>query len=356
MIARWICSLDTSVKRPKVFIGSSNRNIRLAEAVQRNFARTQEIEAIVWDQSTYRLSVSNLTNLLNRLEQSDFGVFVLAEDDEAIIKGKPVRITRDNVIFECGMYVGRLGPGRVFAIAPPRTETTHILTDLDGVMLASLQEVSDNNVDAMVGPACGLIRDQIQELGRKREEPEVSSTQPPSRDGQYLELLRRDQPELHIERFVRTDELLQNGDMIVREQFVGVRAYGDRPICEVEGSVQSQSGRPSTPEVISETEGYSVSSAWENINSSGPFYPVKTIFNPALTKSDLLSFRRQRLLQNGIFWTQQDRLEATGRRSNKENISQRVRQAFGYIDIRIIFPPKRFPTKFNVTPRIYRAT
>jgi hypothetical protein len=334
--------------RPRVFIGSSQNNVRVARAVQANLSA--DVEARLWNQGIFHLSKDNLSNILDELEQADFGVFILGADDEAIIKDESVKIPRDNVIFEFGIYVGRLGPFRAFAIIPPKTTPIHILSDFHGLTVATLQEVSDDNLFISAGPACTIITEEIQRLGRSRKQAAAQPSAPrvDLRDARYEQLLASGNPEIYIEKLIRTDDLLANGDDVTKEKFIGLRAFSDKPIAEVSSTIRSSTGHPCAPEVLCDTPGFEVAFEWEQIGTSGPVYPAKTLFKPPLSATDCVTFRRNRLLQNAMFWNQRDRLEATNRRSNKENVSQRIRQAQGYLDLRVIFPAKHYPSEIHV--------
>ena len=102
--------------RPRVFIGSSAEQLDTAYAVQQNLE--YDCEPTVWTQGVFRLSSNTLDDLLRTLEKTDFGIFVFAPDDIAIIRGQQHEATRDNIIFELGLFIGRLGKRRTFFILP----------------------------------------------------------------------------------------------------------------------------------------------------------------------------------------------------------------------------------------------
>jgi hypothetical protein len=103
--------------------------------------------------------------LIDLLEENDFGLFILAPDDVAAIRDKVVLTVRDNVIFELGLFIGRMGSERCFLVVP-KGEELHLPTDLLGITPATFDpERQDGNLVAALGPACNRIRKSVKKLG-----------------------------------------------------------------------------------------------------------------------------------------------------------------------------------------------
>src|SRR4029453_17942183 len=65
---------------------------------------------------------------------------------------------RDNVVFELGLFTGRLGRDRAFILMPKNSDF-HLPTDLLGVSTATFQPPSrPDRLEAALGPACHDIR------------------------------------------------------------------------------------------------------------------------------------------------------------------------------------------------------
>jgi hypothetical protein len=105
-----------------------------------------------------RPSQFTLEGLIEQLNSSDFGVFVFSPDDIAVIRGKEDMVARDNVVFELGLFIGRLGRERSFVIAPRLQDTLHLPTDLLGLTALMYDpNRSDKNLVAALGAACRQI-------------------------------------------------------------------------------------------------------------------------------------------------------------------------------------------------------
>jgi len=151
------------MNKPRMFIGSSVEHLDLAYAVQE--CLEHDVEGTVWTQDVFVLSKSATASLLKALDDSDFGLFILSPDDVTAIRDKSVRTVRDNVIFELGLFIGRLGCDRCFIIVPRGQEDLHLPTDLLGITPATFDaDRQDRNLVAALGPACNRVRKVISQL------------------------------------------------------------------------------------------------------------------------------------------------------------------------------------------------
>ena len=146
--------------RPRVFVASSKEGLAVAEALQRR--AEHDAELTLWTDDVFALSQPALASLLELLGRVDAGIFVLTADDVAKIRKKEVPVARDNVIFELGLFVGRLGPQRCFVVKPRSADDLHLPSDLTGFTPAMYEEGrSDRNLAAAIGPVWTRIRDAL---------------------------------------------------------------------------------------------------------------------------------------------------------------------------------------------------
>ena len=142
--------------RPRVFIGSSREALPIADALQKKLEDAAEVT--VWDQEIFRASEYVLESLLERLEETDFGVFVFAPDDLVQIRGQQQQTVRDNVVFELGLFIGRLGRACT-AIVRPKGEMLRMPSDLLGLNdLTFDAKRQDKNLVAALSPVSTDIK------------------------------------------------------------------------------------------------------------------------------------------------------------------------------------------------------
>ncbi|WP_441227902.1 TIR domain-containing protein [Tardiphaga sp. 20_F10_N6_6] len=161
--------------KPRVFIGSSVEQLELAYAIQDNLQH--DIESTVWDQGVFELSRTAMASLIDQLDDSDFGIFVLAPDDVTTIRKTDKSTVRDNVVFELGLFIGRLGSERCFLVVPANVEDLHLPTDLLGITPANFSpDRQDGNMQAALGSACNRLRKAINRLGRLDQSPKAAAS------------------------------------------------------------------------------------------------------------------------------------------------------------------------------------
>jgi CAP12/Pycsar effector protein, TIR domain len=143
--------------KPTLFVGSSSESLDVAYAAQRNLEDVAEV--VVWTQGIFELTRSYLESLLDALEDTEFGLFIFGADDLIRIRGTEMPTARDNVVFELGLFIGRLGRDRTFILMPRSSADFHLPTDLLGVSTATFQPPSrPERLQAALGPACHDIR------------------------------------------------------------------------------------------------------------------------------------------------------------------------------------------------------
>lgn len=151
-------SIEQKSKKAKIFIGSSSEGLEVARKIQNDLSLNFDV--VIWNQGIFdRLGLSFLEILEETVNTFDYGIFVFTRDDKIESRGETKTIARDNVIFELGMFVGKLNRKKAFLIHPQKTDI-HILTDFSGITKASYDPTT-SNLQAALGPACDKIRTSI---------------------------------------------------------------------------------------------------------------------------------------------------------------------------------------------------
>jgi predicted nucleotide-binding protein len=144
----------SEAKRPEVFVGSSAEGLSIAEAIQVNL--DHEYEVTPWSQDDW-LGKSPLEALVRAAATVDFAVLVLTPDDLVMKREKGGQQPRDNVLFELGLFMGKLGRERTF-IVHERGRPLDWPTDLAGITPATFARRADNNMRAALGSVCSQLK------------------------------------------------------------------------------------------------------------------------------------------------------------------------------------------------------
>ena len=153
-------SRKSILKLPNLFIGSSSEALKVAIKVARNLKK--HTNPVLWNDNVFILTKTSIENLFSQLENSDFGIFIFNPDDVIRIKGKRYQITRDNVIFELGLFMGKLGRERCIMMLPQKQINLRIPTDLLGIVYSTY----DHKRQSIPRKETVKIKKLIQELGK----------------------------------------------------------------------------------------------------------------------------------------------------------------------------------------------
>ncbi|EHL79187.1 nucleotide-binding protein [Bacillus smithii] len=158
--------------KPRVFIGSARESIDYVNAVHEALSYVAEVTP--WSAGAFNPLNYTMEDLEAQLDQNDFAVFIFSPDDIVNIRGTTSVMTRDNTLFEMGLFWGRLRRGRVFYLIPntvPKVlneteiEGYRLPTDLIGISPLKYEVREKQNFAAAVNVACSHIKRKIQEQG-----------------------------------------------------------------------------------------------------------------------------------------------------------------------------------------------
>lgn len=149
--------------KPAIFIGSSSEGLEFSRAARSLLESDGEVT--LWNEGLFGVGGTFIDTLVNSLPRFDFAVLVLTPDDMVVSRDHEHFGPRDNVVFELGLFMGKLGRERTFMLVDGTTRTK-IPSDLSGVTAASYQwPRNDGNYRAALGAACDDIRMAVRNLG-----------------------------------------------------------------------------------------------------------------------------------------------------------------------------------------------
>jgi len=151
--------------KTRVFVICSVEALEIARTIQSAFQHDPFI-VVIWTDGVFRASQYAIESLERELDQSDFAIAVAQPDDRTESRGQSLLSPRDNVIFELGFFMGRLGRHRTLLVEPRgEMDGVKLPTDLSGFATVRYRHVDGGNLAASLGPACHEIRRIINEFG-----------------------------------------------------------------------------------------------------------------------------------------------------------------------------------------------
>jgi hypothetical protein len=158
--------------KPSLFIGSSSEGLPAAEEVKKQLAEVADV--IMWNDGTvFQKNKSYLESLLTANMMFDFAVYIFTPDDDLKTRSRKVKSMRDNVLFEMGLSLGRMGINRSYIITE---ESVNIPSDLHGISISKFKRPAKKNYEAAVKKACLEIKQIVQDQAANSELSFLPST------------------------------------------------------------------------------------------------------------------------------------------------------------------------------------
>ncbi|WP_430398996.1 TIR domain-containing protein [Ferrovibrio sp.] len=147
----------------RLFIISSVESLPVARAIQNAF-EYDPFRVVIWTDGVFKIANYTLQSLEDEVDKSDFAIAIAHADDVTSVRGADWPSPRDNVVFELGLFMGRLGRARAI-LMEPREERVKLPSDLAGVTTIPYRFEKGADAAASIGPACNRLRDHINALG-----------------------------------------------------------------------------------------------------------------------------------------------------------------------------------------------
>lgn len=124
------------------------------------------LEAHPWTDTTFTFGRTYIESLELELDRADFAVVILSASDVGWVRGQRVNLPRDNVIFEYGLFAGRLGRDRCLFFIDASSQT-RVASDLSGVKEVDFVTGSDTDDGGPrdLAARCREVAVQIVRLG-----------------------------------------------------------------------------------------------------------------------------------------------------------------------------------------------
>ena len=149
----------------RVFIISSTESLKIAHEVKAFFDHDTDIFVEIWSEGTFRIAHYTIDDLAQKVEDSDIAVAIAHGDDHATIRHQSWPIPRDNVTFELGLFMGRLGRLRA-VLMEPRDDKVKLPSDLAGITTITYKAPGKGETwQASLGTACHRLREHIRQMG-----------------------------------------------------------------------------------------------------------------------------------------------------------------------------------------------
>jgi predicted nucleotide-binding protein len=149
--------------KTKLFIISSVESLPIARILEDAFEH-DAFDVHLWTAGCFKVANYTLDDLEREVDSSDFAVAIAHADDIVTTRGADWPAPRDNVIFELGLFMGRLGRTRAILMEPRGTDV-RLPSDMAGVMTIPYKFEKGGDNHRLMSPAANRLRDHIAALG-----------------------------------------------------------------------------------------------------------------------------------------------------------------------------------------------
>ena len=144
-----------SRSKPRVFISSSIEGLHIAETIQIGLEKFAV--CTVWTQDVFKNTGADIENIVNIAADFDYAIIVLTLDDILVKNGAERLESRDNMVFELGLFTGTLGRAHTFMVIC-KDDPISLPSDLIGVTVAMYSKRSADNITEALEPVCTQIK------------------------------------------------------------------------------------------------------------------------------------------------------------------------------------------------------
>lgn len=154
--------------RPKIFVICSAEALEIAECLRAGLDHEDATIEIWSDEHIFPAGTYPLDALEREVNEADFGIAIAQPDDLVRSRDRQTSTPRDNVIFELGFFMSRLGRARTLLLVP-RGEDVKLPSDFKGLTpLAYKTETTHEKLSTALGPTVYRIKQILREQGVRK--------------------------------------------------------------------------------------------------------------------------------------------------------------------------------------------
>jgi hypothetical protein len=147
--------------KPRIFIGSASEARELMQALSLLIHKDGWAITKPWHYATFDPGKPFLASLSENTANIDIAVILYTGEDKVTSRHVTMASPRDNVVFELGYFIARLGADRVFVVCP--ANIPKIPSDYAGYGLITFHP-SDGDPDEMMTPVAQELERQFRKL------------------------------------------------------------------------------------------------------------------------------------------------------------------------------------------------
>lgn len=151
--------------RPRVFIVSSAEALQVAEEIRLGLEYEDSVVEIWSDDRIFPPGAYPIEALDDEVAKADFCIAIASADDIVRARDRQQAAPRDNVIFELGFFMSRIGRQRTLLLVP-KGQDVKIPSDFKGITpLVYNDDTSDRQLSTALGPTVTKIKKAVREGG-----------------------------------------------------------------------------------------------------------------------------------------------------------------------------------------------
>lgn len=154
--------------RPRVFLICSAEALEIAECIRAGLDHEDATIEIWSDEKIFPAGGYPIEALEMAVDDADFGIAIAQPDDLVRSRDRQASVPRDNVIFELGFFLSRLGRQRTLLLVP-RGESVQLPSDFKGLTPLHYKTGSEGEkLSSALGPTVYRIKEILREHGVRK--------------------------------------------------------------------------------------------------------------------------------------------------------------------------------------------